>query len=74
MRLSILKELQAKWIVSACDHMKSHPEFAVNGFRAAGIVQAIEQPEALIDDPASEDDPFAFDLDTDSEDSDSEET
>ena len=67
MRLSILKEMQAKWIVSACDHIKSHPEFAVNGFRAAGIIKAIEQPETLTDDTRSEeDDPFAYASESDS--------
>ena len=52
--------MQAKWTVSACDHIKSHPEFAVNVFKAAGIIKAIEQPETLINDTGSEEDnPFA---------------
>ena len=54
-------------MVSACDHVKSHPEFAVNGFKTAGIIQAIEQPETLTDDAASEDDPFASVLDSGSD-------
>ena len=68
MRLSILKEMQEKWLVSACNRIKSHPEFAVNGFKAADIIKAFEQPETLIDDTGSgEDDPFASASKSDSE-------
>ena len=49
MRLSVLKELQAKWIVSAYDHLRSHPEIGINGFKAAGIVKACEEPESTCD-------------------------
>ena len=41
-RLSIMKELEAKWIVSACDYLRSNPSIIVNGFKAAGIVDAVE--------------------------------
>ena len=56
MRLSILKELQAKWIVATYDHLRSHPEIGVNGFKAAGIVKAIEEPESTLEE--GEEDPF----------------
>ena len=51
--------MQAQWIVAACDHIRSSPAIAVNGFKAAGIVKAIEQPETLSDDDETEGDPFA---------------
>ena len=65
MRLSILKEMQAKWIVSAFDYLRSHPEIGINGFKAAGIVKAIEEPESLVqgNDREEDEDPFA-DLDS----------
>ena len=65
MRLSILKEMQAKWIVSAFDYLISHPEIGINGFKAAGIVKAIEEPESLVlgNDREEDEDPFA-DLDS----------
>ena len=66
MRLSILKEMQAKWIVSAFDYLRSHPEIGINGFKTAGIVKAIEEPESLVlsNDKEEDEDPFA---DSDSE-------
>ena len=65
MRLSILKEMHAKWIVSAFDYLRSHPEIGINGFKAAGIVKAIEEPESLVlgNDREEDEDPFA-DLDS----------
>ena len=65
MRLSILKEMQAKWIVSVFDYLRFHPEIGINGFKAAGIVKAIEEPESLVlgNDREEDEDPFA-DLDS----------
>ena len=51
MRLSVVKELQAKWIVSAYDYLCSNPQIGINGFKEAGIVAAIETPH-------SDQDPF----------------
>ena len=42
MRLSVLKELQAKWLVSAYDYLCANPLIGINGFKNAGIVDAIE--------------------------------
>ena len=36
-RMSIMKPLAARWMISCFDYLVSHPELAVNGFRAAGI-------------------------------------
>ena len=57
-RLSILKELQAQLIISACDHIRSSLAFALNGFKAAGLLKAIEQPDTLSDSSSEDDDPF----------------
>ena len=51
MRLSVVKELQAKWIVSAYDYLCSNPQIGINGFKEVGIVAAIETPH-------SDQDPF----------------
>ena len=37
MRLSIMKPLGAKWLISMLDYMCSNPSIIVNGFYAAGI-------------------------------------
>ena len=47
MWLSILKELQAKWMVSAYDYLCAIPQLGMNGFKEAGIVVAIEDPDAI---------------------------
>ncbi len=43
MRLSIMKPLSAKWIIDTCDYLASNPSIIINGFRAAGIVDALKQ-------------------------------
>ena len=47
LRMSVMKELGARWIVSACDHIRSHPEIITNGFKKAGIVEAIASPDNI---------------------------
>ena len=47
MRLSVLKKLQAKWMVSAYDYLCANPQIGINGFKEAGIVAAIEDPGAI---------------------------
>ena len=42
MRMSVVKELSSRWIVSAYDYIRSSPEIVLNGFRKAGITSAIE--------------------------------
>ena len=65
MRLSVVKELQAKWMVSAYDYLHANPQIGINGFKEAGIVAAIEDPDSIAvsadEDPFSdlaEEDPF----------------
>ena len=41
-RMSVVKELSCKWIMSANDHIRSSPEIIKNGFKKAGIISAIE--------------------------------
>ena len=40
LRLTIMKPLSAWWIVKCYQHLVDHPNLAVNGFRAAGIMDA----------------------------------
>ena len=62
MRLPVLKELQAKWIVSTYNYLSANPQIGVNGFKEAGIVTAIEDPSSIetrIPLDKDEEDPFA---------------
>ena len=34
MQMSVLKEHSCKWLMSAYDHIRSHPDIIINGFRA----------------------------------------
>ena len=66
MRPAVIRELGARWLVGFFDHVQSHPELIVNGFKGAGIVEAMEAIEKGVaqDDGNSSTDPFA-DLDSD---------
>lgn len=55
LKLSILKPLQASWIIGLYDHLRNSQDIILNGFKEAGITEALE----LELDP---EDPFA-DLD-----------
>ena len=41
LRLSILKPLNAGWLVDMYQYLKDHPEFIINGFKAAGITEIL---------------------------------
>ena len=41
LRLSIIKPLCAKWIVSLYEHIRSNPALVINGFKEAGILDCI---------------------------------
>jgi hypothetical protein len=56
--MSIVKELSCKWIMSAYDHIRSSPEIVKNGFKKAGIVNAIENGTAVTSYPDLHHDPF----------------
>ena len=38
LRMSIMKPLGAKWLVSLYDYFKSNDSIILNGFKAAGII------------------------------------
>ena len=63
MWMSVIKEHSCKWLVSAYDHIRSHPDIILNGFRKAGIINVLEKELPASDNLAMEDDrdddPFA---------------
>ena len=63
MRMSLIKEHSCKWLVSAYDHIRSHPDIIVNGFKKAGIIDALGNklpaPDNLAIENGDDDDPFA---------------
>ena len=68
MRMSVMKELSSRWFISAYDHIRSNPDIVKNGFKKAGITEALEKdlPEADLDldlQDLSENDPFSSDSD-----------
>ena len=58
MRLSVMKELSAKWLEGLYDHLRASNKIIVNGFKEAGIKEAIENPPTCVPGD-SDDDPFA---------------
>ena len=52
----MLKEHSCKWLVSAYDYIRSYPDIIVNGFRKAGIIDALENELPAPDNLAIEDD------------------
>ena len=47
LKLSVIKPLHAKWVVDLHHHLKADKEMIVNGFRAAGISEAIENAQTI---------------------------
>ena len=41
LRLSILKPLNAGWLVEMYQYLKDHPEFIIKGFQVAGIIDIL---------------------------------
>ena len=65
MQAGVMKELGAKRLVAFYDHVCSHPELIVNGFKEAGIVDALEngvvaplQHDETLSDEDETEDPF----------------
>ena len=56
MRFSVMKEPSAKWLEGLYDRLRDSHQIIVNGFKEAGIKEAIENPP--IPDNC-DDDPFA---------------
>ena len=50
LRLSVMKELEAKWLVSAYDYFKGNNSIIQNGFKEVGIIDAVEGQQ-LDEDP-----------------------
>ena len=42
LKLQVMKPLGARWLIQLYNHMKSHPEIIVNGFKASGIYNSIK--------------------------------
>ena len=55
MKLSVMKPLSARWIISAYDYQRTEGGIVHGGFVEAGICEALDKPEADLE----EDDPFA---------------
>ena len=67
-RMQVVKEKSAQWLVGFSDYLKSNPDIVVNGFKAAGIIDSIENEcdvENAKDpfDTDSNKDPFDSDTD-----------
>ena len=68
MQMSVMKELSSRWFTSAYDHIQSNPDIVKNGFKKAGITEALEtglpEADAELDlQDLSENDPFSSDSD-----------
>ena len=49
LKLSVIKPLHAKWIVDRYNTLKDYKEMAINGFRSAGITEAIENAKDMVE-------------------------
>ena len=47
LKLSIIKPLYAKWIIDLYNTLKDDKKMAINGFRSAGISEAIENAKDM---------------------------
>ena len=68
MRMPVMKELSSRWFISAYNHIQSNSDIVKNGFKKAGITEALEKglPEADAEldlQDLSENDPFSSDSD-----------
>ena len=58
MCLSVMKEMSAKWLEGLYDQLRASRQMIINGFKKAGIADAVENP-ANHADSDSDGDPFA---------------
>ena len=49
LRLSVIKPQHVKWIVDLYNTLKDDKERAINGFRSAGITEAIENAKDVVE-------------------------
>ena len=50
LKLSIIKPIQAKWLLGLYDHLRNSSETIIKGFKMAGIKEALEM-EFPLEDP-----------------------
>ena len=48
-KLSDIKPLHAGWIVDLYNHLSNEPEMIMNGFKSAGIVEAVENANNVME-------------------------
>ena len=49
LKLSVIKPLHAKWIVDLYSTLEDDKEMAINDFRSAGITEAIENANNMVE-------------------------
>ena len=49
LKISVIRPLHAKWIVDLYNTHKDDKEMAINGFRSAGITEAIENVKDMVE-------------------------
>ena len=54
MKLTVMKEVGAKWLDSMFDYFWNHPRICKNGFVKAGIAKAIVNPENISPTPTTD--------------------
>ena len=59
LRLSVMKELEAKWIVSCYGYLRANTTTGNNGYKKAGIIDAIQSGPPVADLESDQEDPFA---------------
>ena len=57
LRMSVMKPLETKWIVSCYDYLRGNKQIGFNGFKESGIVDALQNAPPTTTAP-TEDDPF----------------
>ncbi len=56
---SAMKVLTAKWLVEMGDYLANNPQFVVNGFRRAGITDALDGHRVTDDSSSEDEDPLS---------------
>ena len=59
LQLSVMKELDAKWIVSSYDYLSDNTTIGYNGYKKTGIIDAIQSGPSVPDMESDQEDPFA---------------
>lgn len=67
LRLAILKELGAKWLVEMSEYISNNPQFITSGFIRSGITAALDGKEPEDDEELLPEDEFTDSSDSDSD-------